>query len=162
MIFFKKSFLSFFLVIILFKLNSQEYNLNSPIDLPLNLSGTFGEFRSTHFHYGLDITTNTKPGYSIYSIDSGSIIRIRVSTSGYGKALYIDHSNGLTSVYAHLKEFSPKIQEYIKKQQYLNKSYSIQKFFNVGDFVINKGELIGYSGNTGGSSGPHLHFEIRD
>ena len=162
MIFFNKSFLSFFLVIILFKLNSQEYNLNSPIDLPLNLSGTFGEFRSTHFHYGLDITTNTKPGYSVYSIDSGSIIRIRVSTSGYGKALYIDHSNGLTSVYAHLKEFSPKIQEYIKKQQYLNKSYSIQKFFNVGDFVINKGELIGYSGNTGGSSGPHLHFEIRD
>ena len=162
MIFFNKSFLSFFLVIILFKLNSQEYNLNSPIDLPLNLSGTFGEFRSTHFHYGLDITTNKKPGYSIYSIDSGSIIRIRVSTSGYGKALYIDHSNGLTSVYAHLKEFSPKIQKYIKAQQYLNKSYSIQKFFNVGDFVVNKGDLIGYTGNTGGSSGPHLHFEIRD
>ena len=142
MIFFNKSFLSFFLVIILFKLNSQEYNLNSPIDLPLNLSGTFGEFRSTHFHYGLDITTNKKPGYSVYSIDSGSIIRIRVSTSGYGKALYIDHSNGLTSVYAHLKEFSPKIQKYIKAQQYLNKSYSIQKFFNVGDFVVNKGDLI--------------------
>ena len=162
MIFFNKSFLSFFLVIILFKLNSQEYNLNSPIDLPLNLSGTFGEFRSTHFHYGLDITTNKKPGYSVYSIDSGSIIRIRVSTSGYGKALYIDHSNGLTSVYAHLKEFSPKIQKYIKAQQYLNKSYSIQKFFNVGDFVVNKGDLIGYTGNTGGSSGPHLHFEIRD
>ena len=162
MIFFNKSFLSFFLVIILFKLNSQEYNLNSPIDLPLNLSGTFGEFRSTHFHYGLDITTNKKPGYSIYSIDSGSIIRIRVSTSGYGKALYIDHSNGLTSVYAHLKEFSPKIQKYIKAQQYLNKSYSIQKFFNIGDFVVNKGDLIGYTGNTGGSSGPHLHFEIRD
>ena len=162
MIFFNKSFLSFFLVIILFKLNSQEYNLNSPIDLPLNLSGTFGEFRSTHFHYGLDITTNKKPGYSVYSIDSGSIIRIRVSTSGYGKALYIDHSNGLTSVYAHLKEFSPKIQKYIKAQQYLNKSYSIQKFFNIGDFVVNKGDLIGYTGNTGGSSGPHLHFEIRD
>ncbi len=160
--FLKKSFLSFCLLSILFKLNSQEYNLNSPIDLPLNLSGTFGEFRSSHFHYGLDITTNKKPGYSVYSIDNGSIIRIRVSTSGYGKALYIDHSNGLTSVYGHLKEFSPKIQEYIKEQQYLNKSYNIQKFFNVGDLVVNKGDLIGYSGNTGGSSGPHLHFEIRD
>jgi len=160
--FLKKSFLSFCLLSILFKLNSQEYNLNSPIDLPLNLSGTFGEFRSSHFHYGLDITTNKKPGYSVYSIDNGSIIRIRVSTSGYGKALYIDHSNGLTSVYGHLKEFSPKIQEYIKEQQYLNKSYNIQKFFNVGDLVVNRGDLIGYSGNTGGSSGPHLHFEIRD
>ena len=160
--FLKKSFLLLFIISILFRLNSQEYNLNSPIDLPLNLSGTFGEFRSSHFHYGLDITTNKKSGYEVYSIESGSIIRIRVSTSGYGKAIYVDHLNGLTSVYAHLKEFSPKIQEYIKEQQYLNKSYNIQKFFNVGDLVIDKGELIGYSGNTGGSSGPHLHFEIRD
>ena len=162
MIFFKKSFLSFWLFSILFALNSQEYNLNSPIDLPLNLSGTFGEFRSSHFHYGLDVTTNKKPGYNVYSIDSGSVVRINVSTSGYGKALYINHPNGLTSVYAHLKEFSPKIQEYIKTQQYLNKSYSVQKFFNNSEMKVNKGDLIGYTGNTGGSSGPHLHFEIRD
>ena len=162
MIFFKKSFLSFWLFSILFTLNSQEYNLNSPIDLPLNLSGTFGEFRSSHFHYGLDVTTNKKPGYNVYSIDSGSVVRINVSTSGYGKVLYINHPNGLTSIYAHLKEFSPKIQEYIKTQQYLNKSYSIQKFFNNGEIKVNKGDLIGYTGNTGGSSGPHLHFEIRD
>ena len=162
MIFFKKSFLSFWLFSILFTLNSQEYNLNSPIDLPLNLSGTFGEFRSSHFHYGLDVTTNKKPGYNVYSIDSGSIVRINVSTSGYGKVLYISHPNGLTSIYAHLKEFSPKIQEYIKTQQYLNKSYSIQKFFNNGEIKVNKGDLIGFTGNTGGSSGPHLHFEIRD
>jgi len=162
MIFFKKLFLSFWLFSILFTLNSQEYNLNSPIDLPLNLSGTFGEFRSSHFHYGLDVTTNKKPGYNVYSIDSGSIVRINVSTSGYGKVLYISHPNGLTSIYAHLKEFSPKIQEYIKTQQYLNKSYSIQKFFNNGEIKVNKGDLIGYTGNTGGSSGPHLHFEIRD
>ena len=162
MIFFKKLFLSFWLFSILFTLNSQEYNLNSPIDLPLNLSGTFGEFRSSHFHYGLDVTTNKKPGYNVYSIDSGSIVRINVSTSGYGKVLYISHPNGLTSIYAHLKEFSPKIQEYIKTQQYLNKSYSIQKFFNNGEIKINKGDLIGYTGNTGGSSGPHLHFEIRN
>ena len=162
MIFFKKLFLSFWLFSILFTLNSQEYNLNSPIDLPLNLSGTFGEFRSSHFHYGLDVTTNKKSGYNVYSIDSGSIVRIKVSTSGYGKVLYISHPNGLTSIYAHLKEFSPKIQEYIKTQQYLNKSYSVQKFFNNGEMKVNKGDLIGYTGNTGGSSGPHLHFEIRD
>ena len=160
--FFKKLFLSFWLFSILFTLNSQEYNLNSPIDLPLNLSGTFGEFRSSHFHYGLDVTTNKKSGYNVYSIDSGSIVRINVSTSGYGKVLYINHPNGLTSIYAHLKEFSPKIQEYIKTQQYLNKSYSVQKFFNNGEMKVNKGDLIGYTGNTGGSSGPHLHFEIRD
>ena len=162
MIFFKKLFLSFWLFSILFTLNSQEYNLNSPIDLPLNLSGTFGEFRSSHFHYGLDVTTNKKSGYNVYSIDSGSITRIKVSTSGYGKVLYINHPNGLTSIYAHLKEFSPKIQEYIKTQQYLNKSYSVQKFFNNGEIKVNKGDIIGYTGNTGGSSGPHLHFEIRD
>ena len=162
MIFFKKLFLSFWLFSILFTLNSQEYNLNSPIDLPLNLSGTFGEFRSSHFHYGLDVTTNKKPGYNVYSIDSGSIVRINVSTSGYGKVLYISHPNGLTSIYAHLKEFSPKIQKYIKTQQYLNKSYSVQKFFNNGEMKVNKGDLIGYTGNTGGSSGPHLHFEIRN
>jgi hypothetical protein len=162
MIFFKKLFLSFWLFSILFTLNSQEYNLNSPIDLPLNLSGTFGEFRSSHFHYGLDVTTNKKSGYNVYSIDSGSIVRIKVSTSGYGKVLYISHPNGLTSIYAHLKEFSPKIQKYIKTQQYLNKSYSVQKFFNNGEMKVNKGDLIGYTGNTGGSSGPHLHFEIRD
>lgn len=162
MIFFKKLFLSFWLFSILFTLNSQEYNLNSPIDLPLNLSGTFGEFRSSHFHYGLDVTTNKKSGYNVYSIDSGSITRIKVSTSGYGKVLYISHPNGLTSIYAHLKEFSPKIQKYIKTQQYLNKSYSVQKFFNNGEMKVNKGDLIGYTGNTGGSSGPHLHFEIRD
>ena len=162
MIFFKKLFLSFWIFSILFTLNSQEYNLNSPIDLPLNLSGTFGEFRSSHFHYGLDVTTNKKPGYNVYSIDSGSIVRIKVSTSGYGKVLYISHPNGLTSIYAHLKEFSPKIQEYIKAQQYLNKSYSVQKFFNNGEMKVNKGDLIGYTGNTGGSSGPHLHFEIRN
>ena len=162
MIFFKKLFLSFWLFSILFTLNSQEYNLNSPIDLPLNLSGTFGEFRSSHFHYGLDVTTNKKSGYNVYSIDSGSMVRIKVSTSGYGKVLYISHPNGLTSIYAHLKEFSPKIQKYIKTQQYLNKSYSVQKFFNNGEMKVNKGDLIGYTGNTGGSSGPHLHFEIRD
>ncbi len=160
--FFKKLFLSFWLFSILFTLNSQEYNLNSPIDLPLNLSGTFGEFRSSHFHYGLDVTTNKKSGYNVYSMDSGSIVRINVSTSGYGKVLYINHPNGLTSIYAHLKEFSPKIEEYIKTQQYLNKSYSVQKFFNNGEMKVNKGDLIGYTGNTGGSSGPHLHFEIRD
>ena len=160
--FFKKLFLSFWLFSILFTLNSQEYNLNSPIDLPLNLSGTFGEFRSSHFHYGLDVTTNKKSGYNVYSIDSGSIVRINVSTSGYGKVLYINHPNGLTSIYAHLKEFSPKIQKYIKTQQYLNKSYSVQKFFNNGEIKVNKGDIIGYTGNTGGSSGPHLHFEIRD
>jgi len=160
--FFKKLFLSFWLFSILFTLNSQEYNLNSPIDLPLNLSGTFGEFRSSHFHYGLDVTTNKKSGYNVYSIDSGSIVRINVSTSGYGKVLYINHPNGLTSIYAHLKEFSPKIQKYIKTQQYLNKSYSVQKFFNNGEMKVNKGDIIGYTGNTGGSSGPHLHFEIRD
>ena len=133
-----------------------------PLDIPFSLSGTFGEPRSTHFHLGLDIKTQGKQGWEVKSVAPGYISRIRVSVRGYGKTLYINHPDQTTSVYAHLKKFAPKIEAYLKSNQYEKKSYNIQKFPKRDEFPIDAGEVIGYSGNTGSSSGPHLHFEIRD
>lgn len=133
-----------------------------PLDIPLKLSGTFGEFRPTHFHAGLDIKTQGKEGFKVSSIKAGSIRRIRVATTGYGKCLYIQHADGTTSVYAHLKKFAPKIESFIKAYQYEQETFVTQKFLKLGEMTVEQGEIIGYSGNTGGSLGPHLHFEIRN
>ena len=139
-----------------------EKDLIAPLEIPFSISGTFGEPRSSHFHLGIDIKTQGKEGLEVKSISSGSVSRIRISLGGYGKAIYIDHPNKTTSVYAHLKKFAPKIESYIKKFQYENETYTIQKFPKKDKLLIEKGEVIGFSGNTGGSSGPHLHFEIRE
>ena len=133
-----------------------------PLDIPLSLSGTFGEPRSTHFHLGIDIKTQGKEGWEVRSVAPGYISRIRVSLEGYGKTVYINHTDETTSVFAHLKKFAPKIEAYIKSMQYEKESYTLQQFLKRGVFTIEAGEVIGYSGNTGSSSGPHLHFEIRD
>src|SRR6056297_2149755 len=138
----------------------QDY-FRSPLDIPIILAGTFGELRSNHFHAGIDIKTQQREGLPVYGIGDGTITRIKVSLWGYGKVIYIAHPNGYTSVYGHLQKFSPRIEEYIKKLQYSKKSYEVEVFPNYGELKIEKGELIAYSGNTGGSAGPHLHFEIR-
>ena len=147
--------------ILSFFLNAQEPP-TPPLDIPLKLSGTFGEFRPTHFHAGLDIKTQGKEGFKVSSIKAGSVRRIKVATTGYGKCLYIQHADGTTSVYAHLKKFAPKIESFIKAYQYEKETFLTQKFLKLGEMTIEQGEVIGYSGNTGGSLGPHLHFEIRD
>ena len=140
-------------------IHSQEVDFHSPIDAPFNLSGTFGEFRS-RFHTGIDFKGGE--GINIFSIEDGYISRIEVSPSGYGKVVYITHPNGYSSVYAHLSRFSPDIEKYIKSEQYRSKSFTVKKFPKKDQIQVKRGELLGYSGNTGRSFGAHLHFEIRD
>ena len=139
----------------------QDYFRN-PLDVTLVLAGTFAELRSNHFHSGLDIKTQQHEGLNVFAAAEGYVSRIKVSHFGYGKALYITHPNGYTTVYAHLKKFAPKIEAYIKKQQYEQETFEIELFPEVETLPINSDEIVAYSGNTGGSGGPHLHFEIRD
>ncbi|MEN8139085.1 MAG: M23 family metallopeptidase [Bacteroidota bacterium] len=140
----------------------KKYDLVPPLDIPLILSGTFGELRSNHFHSGIDIKTKGIIGFPVKSISDGYISRISVSPWGYGKAIYVTHPNGLTSVYAHLQKFSPEIEKFVKNKQYDKKSYAINLFLKKGDLDVKKNDTIGKSGNSGSSGGPHLHFEIRD
>jgi hypothetical protein len=155
-----KSSLGIALLFLSFLMSAQE--ASPPLDIPLLLSGNFGELRGSHFHAGLDIKTQGRQGFPVKSILAGSIRRIRVTVTGYGKALYIDHDNGTTSVYAHLQKFAPKIEKIIKERQYKKEQFLIQSYFKTDELTVEQGEVIGYSGNTGGSLGPHLHFEIRD
>ena len=137
-------------------------NFRSPIGIPIALSGNFGELRSNHFHTGIDIKTNGTINYKVYSIESGYVSRINISHWGYGKAIYIDHPNGYTSVYAHLDHFPEKIEKIIRKEQYNLKTETLTYYLDSLAIKVEEGEVIAYSGNTGGSSGPHLHFEIRE
>ncbi|MFK2820823.1 M23 family metallopeptidase [Flavobacteriaceae sp. LMIT009] len=139
----------------------QDYFRN-PLDITLVLSGTFAELRSNHFHSGLDIKTQQREGLKVYAAAAGHVSRIKISHYGYGKALYITHPNGYTTVYAHLQKFGPKIEAYIKKLQYQKQSYEVEVFPELTDLLVEKGDIVAFSGNTGGSGGPHLHFEIRD
>ena len=155
-------FLTLFLISFYSYCQNNSFINSSPLNIPLILSGTFGELRGNHFHAGIDIKTNGKQGYQVKSLDEGYVDRIRVSTTGYGKALYIKHPNGFTTVYAHLMKFSPKIESFVKSIQYKKQSFEIQLFPKDNEIKVKTGEIIGLSGNTGGSSGPHLHFEIRN
>jgi len=134
----------------------------SPLDIPLILSGSFAELRANHFHSGLDIKTQQRQGLNVYASAEGFVNRIKISHGGYGKALYVTHPNGYTTVYAHLQKFSPRIEAYIKQHQYGQETFEIEVFPGAVELPVTKGELIAYSGNTGGSEGPHLHYEIRD
>ena len=134
----------------------------NPLDIPIILSGTYGELRSNHFHSGIDIKTKGIQGLNVYSYASGYVSRIKVSHGGYGKALYIKHPDGNTTVYAHLKKFSSKIEEIVKSKQYKRESYEIEFFPKENEISVLENEIIAFSGNTGGTTGPHLHFEVRD
>ncbi len=135
---------------------------SSPLEIPLILSGTFAELRSNHFHSGIDIKTQQRIGLRVKASASGFVSRIKVSHFGYGKALYITHPNGYTTVYAHLQKFSPDIEAYVKKHQYEKESYEVELFPSAETLPVIKDSLVAYSGNSGGSGGPHLHYEIRD
>ena len=134
-----------------------------PIKGTIDLAGNFGELRTNHFHSGVDIRTGEgKTGIPVYAAGDGYIGRINISAKGYGKSLYIIHPNGYTSVYGHLMSFAPTIGNYIEKEHYKRKAFEIETQPETNLIPVKKGDLIAYSGNTGGSAGPHLHFEIRE
>lgn len=137
-------------------------DLRMPMDIDLVLAGNFCEMRSNHFHTGLDIKTQGVEGQKIYSIEDGVISRIRVSPWGYGNAIYVEHTNGLTSVYAHCNHFSSLLDSVTYQVQKAYESYVVDKDVKELNIQVKKGDLIAYSGNSGSSSAPHLHFEIRE
>ncbi|MFD2910159.1 M23 family metallopeptidase [Flavobacterium ardleyense] len=139
----------------------QDY-FQSPLDIPIDLSGSFGELRGNHFHSGLDMKTKGVEGLPVYASADGYVSRIKISTFGYGKAIYVTHPNGYTSVYGHLQKANGAVQEYIKKKHYQEKNYEIEMFLYPSELPVKKGDVIAFSGNSGGSGGPHLHFEFRD
>lgn len=127
-----------------------------------SLSGGFGDLRTNHFHAGLDIRTGGTEGYNIYAAADGYVSRIRVMRGGYGNVLYITHPNGYTTVYGHLKNYNPAIEDYLRRREYSQKVWEIELTPGPNELKVRKGEIVAISGNTGASGGPHLHFEIRD
>ena len=162
----KKIYLLFIALLVgIMNVQAQHYPVNyfiTPMDTPLYLSAPFGSLRENHFHSGMDIRTFEKEGLPVYAVADGYVSRIKVSAVGYGKAVYINHPNGYTSVYAHLLKYEGTIASYIKSIHYLEQKFELDNFPNKDLIKIKKGEIIGWSGNSGGSTGPHLHFEIRD
>lgn len=163
----KKRLLIFFFAHIFYQNGISQSNFDknyfsSPIDFNLALAGNFGELRNNHFHAGIDIRTQNKEGLPIYAVADGYVSRIKISPAGYGKALYITHPNGYVSVYAHLKGFNDTIGAYVKSEQYKLESFAIDVFPQKNRLLVKKGDVVAISGNTGSSSGPHLHFEIRE
>ncbi|HBS53835.1 MAG TPA: M23 family peptidase [Flavobacterium sp.] len=133
-----------------------------PLDIPMQLSGNFGELRPNHFHAGFDFKTQQKEGLKVYASAEGYVSRIKISTFGNGKTIYITHPNGYTTVYAHLQKALGPIQDFITTTHYKEQSFEIEMYLKPGEIPIKKGEWIAFSGNTGASEGPHLHYEIRD
>lgn len=133
-----------------------------PLDLPPSTAGSFGEMRPNHFHSGLDFKTNQRIGYPLYAVFDGFVSRVRIQYGGFGRAIYITHPNGYTSVYGHLERFSPEIERIVHAYQYQKQSYEVD--FNPLAFQVPvyKGQQFGIAGNAGASAGPHLHFEVRD
>ncbi len=159
--------LKFFVCIInsiaIFAQNNYPQNyFRNPLNIPINLAANFGAVRSNHFHMGLDIRTNSQENLPVVAAADGYVSRIKVERYGFGNAVYITHPNGYTTVYAHLNKYFDKLNEYVKEQQYKDEKWEQDIPFSPEQFPVTKGQLIALSGNTGGSAGPHLHFEIRD
>lgn len=155
--------LAFFALFCIVCYSSFAQKYSNPVNVPIALSGGFGELRANHFHSGIDYKTQQVVDKPILSIADGYVSRISVSPSGYGLALYVTHEEtGHTSVYAHLNSFAKNISKYVKEQQYEQQTYRIELYPSNNQFPVSKGEQIAFSGNTGSSGGPHLHFEVRD
>lgn len=133
-----------------------------PLDIPMQLSGNFGELRPNHFHAGFDLKTNQREGLKVFAVADGYVSRIKISTFGNGKTIYITHPNGFTSVYGHLQTTLGEIQDFVQKTHYKDQAFEIEMFPKPNELPVTKGQLIALTGNTGASEGPHLHFEFRD
>ena len=134
----------------------------SPLDIPISLAGNFGELRPNHYHMGFDLKTDHHENMPVHAAADGWIAKIKIEPAGFGRAIYINHPNGFTTVYGHLNAFIPALDAWLKQQQYLQESWRVFLDLPANLFPVKKGDLIAYSGNTGGSQGPHLHFEIRN
>ncbi len=132
-----------------------------PLEIPIRLAGNFGELRPNHYHMGLDIKTNARENLPVYAAADGYISRIKIEPYGFGRAIYITHPNGFTTVYAHLNAFNPTLEKWVKDQQYAQQSWKVFLELTPDLFPVKKGDFLANSGNTGGSQAPHLHFEVR-
>ncbi|MDQ0783531.1 M23 family metallopeptidase [Chryseobacterium sp. W4I1] len=142
--------------------NYPQNYFRNPLNIPMQLAANFGAVRANHFHMGLDLRTNSQENLTVVAAADGYVSRIKVERYGFGNAVYITHPNGYTTVYAHLNKFFDKLDEFVKERQYKEEKWEQDITFSPGQFPVVKGQLIALSGNTGGSAGPHLHFEIRD
>ena len=141
--------------------HTKDYFRN-PLGIPMQLSANFGELRPNHWHMGLDIRTNAKENQPVYAAAAGYIAKIGIRSQSFGRFIIINHPNGLSTLYAHLNDFNPELEQYVTEQQYKQESWAVELNFEKEQFPLSKGSFIAYSGNTGGSRGPHLHFEIID
>jgi len=142
--------------------NYPQHYFRNPLNIPIYLAGNFGECRPGHFHSGTDIKTNGKEGQPVYAAADGYISRIKMEKGGFGHAIYITHPKGYTTLYAHLSTFIPKLQSYLREYQYAKERWDVDLQLSPTEFPVKKGQQIAWSGNTGASTAPHLHFEIRD
>lgn len=134
--------------------------LHWPLEKNLGLSATFGEYRSGHFHSGIDLKTGGNTGLKVFAAESGTIYRLSIKKRGYGKALYIRHKDDYITVYGHLERFEENtlfLESRVMQQQLESGKYPGNIYLSV---PVKKGQLIGYSGETGAGL-PHLHFELR-